>query len=269
MLQLLAARVYLAVGRTVRLTVGGIDSLFQGLSRGLLSDGVIDRISQLSYGSGDAYVRDGWLDSGFQFWEQLVVDRYFQQGPILVAAAGGGREVIALVRAGFETDGFDCSTAMVEAGKRALAARGLRAGLEWAAPCQVHRFEPEYHGLIVGWNGYTYISPRHRRIAFLRELTGMAVPGAPVLISGAFAARKTLSAVWTPRIANFARRLTFRPQEFETGDFFPGRPRHEFSRSQIQREMSDAGLEFCEFFSWGVFFAVVCRIPLVPVRPEP
>ena len=243
-----------------RVARGGAESLFQGCWMGLLPESVCDEISELSYGDGAAYSNGAYLDSGFHFWEELAIGRYFAPaGSVLVAAAGSGREMIALARAGFEADGFDCSRPMVQAGREALAARNIAGVLEWAPPCQIPPIRHPYDALIVGWNGYCYISPRFRRIAFLKNLKANLGPGAPVLVSGAFRTKRSQSAVWTPRVGNFVRRVTFRPPAFEAGDLFPGRPRHHFTRGQLEREMTDAGFLPAEFFVWGEFCALVCH----------
>ena len=57
---------------------------------------------------------------------------------------------------------------MVKAGKRAMAQRGIAATLDWAPPCVAPQMEGQFDALIVGWNGYGYISPRGRRVAFMK-----------------------------------------------------------------------------------------------------
>ena len=59
--------------------------------------------------------------SGFYAWEQEMISKYYRPNSrILVAAAGGGRELIALHRAGFRADGFECTPHLVETSRRAL-----------------------------------------------------------------------------------------------------------------------------------------------------
>jgi hypothetical protein len=166
-----AASLYLWSHRLFRVLHGGSASLFEGFWMGLLPESVYDAISEKSYGEGKQYTNAFYLDQGFYFWEDLAVRTYFPPGSrVLVAAAGGGRELIALVRSGFQAAGFECSHAMVEAGKHALAERGITAALDWAPPCVAPRMGGQFDALIVGWNGYCYISPRDRRVAFMKSL---------------------------------------------------------------------------------------------------
>lgn len=255
----LAAACYLLAFRIFHQLHSAIQSLFEGFWMGLLPDSAVDIISQKSYEDGGNYILDQRLDSGLQFWEEIAVQRFFPPGcRVLVGAAGGGREVIALARAGFAAEGFECCRPMVEAGKRALLKRGIESRLEWAPPCRMPANQQVWDAAIIGWNGYTYMSPRQRRLAFLGDLREHLQPGAPVLLSGALRSRNTGQLFWTPRIANAVRILTFRTAVFTTGTRFPGRPRHEFTRSELEAEVTAAGFTPAGFWRWGPFGALVC-----------
>jgi hypothetical protein len=259
--------------RVFRLIHGGIAALFEGFWMGVLPESALDLISEGSYGDGAAYTNARWLDSGLQFWEDLAVRRFFDpetaaQSRICVAAAGGGREVIALARMGFSVDGFDCSRRMVAAGVAALAERKIAAKFEWAAPCDAPPATEIYTGVIVGWNGYTYIAPRERRINFLKKMRARVNPGAPALVSVAIRTPGRI-AQWTARIANVVRVCTFRRPVFEAGTGFQLRPRVEFTRAQLEQEMSEAGFAPQAFYKWGGFGAVVCLAVEVSASPVP
>jgi hypothetical protein len=259
MLRSLTAAVYVNAYRIFHLLHSGSQTLFEGFWLGFLPDSVTDLVSEWSYGEGNEYTGAAWLDSGLQFWEEIAVDRFFTPGcSVLVAAAGGGRELIALARRGYKSAGFDCCRSMVSAGQRALSARGIDSRIEWAPPCRIPQGLATWDAAIIGWNGYTYISPRSRRIEFMKSLRPHLRPGAPVLVSGAIRPGKSGQLVWTPRIANAVRRLTFRRPVFGTGSCFPGRPRHQFARRELEGELSEAGFSPVAFWRWGPFGAVVC-----------
>lgn len=255
------ASLYLWSNRVFRVIHGGSQALFEGFWMGLLPESVYDVISEESYGDGGNYTNASYLDQGFHFWEDLAVRTYFAPGSrVLVAAAGGGRELIALVRAGFQAAGFECSHAMVQAGQRALLERGMTATLDWAPPSTAAQPGGLFDALIVGWNGYCYISPRARRIEFLRSLKVQLQPGSPVLVSMAMRVPTSGLLTWTPRVANAVRICTFRAPVFEAGDSFPGRPKLHFTRWQITRELKDAGFAVSEFYAWGGYGAVVAKV---------
>src|SRR5580700_5761395 len=146
------ASLYLWSHRFFRVVHGGAQVLFEGFWMGLLPESVYDAISEKSYGEGKQYTNPSYLDQGLHFWEDLAVRTYFPPGSrVLVAAAGGGRELIALVRSGFQAAGFECSHAMVAAGNRALAERNMATTLDWAPPCIAPSLGGVFDALIVGW----------------------------------------------------------------------------------------------------------------------
>lgn len=256
----LIATIYLYSQRVFHSIQAGAQAIFEGFWLGLLPNSVTDIISQRSYKGGAAYTGSQYLDSGFQFWEEIAVQRFFPPGGrVLVASAGGGREIIALTRAGYTADGFECCNPMVLAGNRALSERGMTGRIQWAPPSRIPELPGMYDAAIIGWNGYTYISPPERRVAFMKSLLPHLRQGSPVLVSGAFRTMRSGSAVWTPRIANLIRVLTLRAPVFTAGAGFPGRPRQRFTRQQLEAELNDAGFSPAGFWKWGDFGAVVCR----------
>jgi hypothetical protein len=264
----LAAAFYVFVYRVFHLLHSGSQSLFEGFWLGLLPESVTDLVSERSYGEGTSYTGAAYLNSGLQFWEEIAIDRFFIPGcGVLVAAAGGGRELIALARRGYAAEGFDCCRTMVSAGKRALSERGIDARIEWAPPCRIPENLGTWDAAIIGWNGYTYISPRGRRIEFMKSLRAHLRPNSPVLVSGAIRPGKSGQLIWTPRIANAVRVLTFRRPVFGTGSCFPGRPRHQFTRRELEEELAEAGFSPVAFWRWGPFGAVVCLNGEAPEQP--
>jgi hypothetical protein len=258
MLRSLLVTIFFSSFRLLRILLGGPEVLFQGFWMGALPEPLCDLISMRYLGDGRSYTGTEYLDSGLHFWEDLAISRFFTQGRVLVAAAGGGREMIALARRGFEVDGFDCSKVMVAAGRQALAERGLQGRIDWAPPCKAPEILQQYDSLVVGWNGYTAMAPRKRRVAFLQSLRPHLLPGSPILVSVALRAGAGRNAVWTPRIANAVRICTFRAPIFEAGALFPGRPKHYFTRKQLEGELTEAGFSPVEFYRWGPYGAVVC-----------
>jgi hypothetical protein len=121
-----------------------------------------------------------------------------------------------------------------------------------------------FDAAIVGWNGYCYISPRSRRIAFLKSLRAQLLPGAPVLVSTAIRTPRARTPAWTARIANAVRTCTFRARVFEPGDSFQGRPKMHFTRLQLERELTDAGFSPAEFYVWGTSGAAVAKTSAAP-----
>jgi hypothetical protein len=256
----LVARIVSWSFRVFRIVQGGSRAVFEGFWLGILPESVADITTVASYGEGEQYTSDAWVDSGFQFWEDLAISRYFPaEGKVLVAAAGGGREMIALARAGYRVDGFECSLPMVEAGRKALRERGIDALLEWAPPSAVPQLSEHYDAAIIGWNAWSYIVPAARRQAFLRSIQAYLIEGAPVLISFGMIGSRGGIAEWTPRIANFVLFITFRRGRFDTGVSFPTRPRQDFTEKRVRGELLEAGFAAEAWLRWGPFGATVGR----------
>lgn len=95
-------------------------------------------------------------------------NQFRQPAKILVAAAGGGREMIFLARAGHQVAGFDPAAALVDACRRNLAQSGFSARVELSERIGVPEDLGEFDGLVIGRGAYHHIPLVSQRIAFLR-----------------------------------------------------------------------------------------------------
>jgi hypothetical protein len=236
-------RLYFFLERALMLFHNGASALIQGLALGLLSNEELERLTQHRYTKHFApYSSESHVKSGLFIWEREAIRRYFPpRGRIIVAAAGAGREMIALARCGFRVDGFDCCPPLVETGRSYLKQLNIDAKLIYAPPSTVPACEGGYDAVLVGFSGYMYIAGRNRRIRFLRDLQRLVTPGAPVMLSfteGDSGRRR----VWTARIGTILRRLR-RAEPVEEGDCLKAGFQHHFVRQQIASEMSEAGLD--------------------------
>jgi len=231
----------------------GATAVIQGLSLGLLSNEALERLTEHRYLRQSApYSEEAYVNSGLFLWEREAIRRYFPPGGrILVAAAGAGREMIALAQCGFVVDGFDCCAPLIESGRNELRKHGIAAKLEYAQPSSAPRCAGHYDAVLVGFSGYMYIPGRARRIGFLRELCGFLNPGAPVMVSfteGVPGRRR----IWTARIGTAVRRLR-RAVPVEEGDWLKAGFQHHFVQQQILSEMSEAGLDLL-YYSGGTCY---------------
>ena len=182
--------------------------------------------------------------SGLFNWETSALDRCFRRGSrILVAAAGAGREVLGLRKAGFDAEGFECSRALVRASEMIFEQEGESKHVIFCEPDSVPPGPPIYDGLIVGWTAYTHIPTRLRRVAFLRALRERALPHSPVLIS--FFARHSGSRQenLVHRIATLCRYfLRWRKEPLELGDRISyARYTHSFTEDELVAELRSSG----------------------------
>jgi hypothetical protein len=241
------APIYLFLERLIRFTHNAAAALIQGVALGLLSNPQLERLTEHRYAKHFAsYASELHVKAGLFIWEREAVRRYFpRSGRVLVAAAGAGREMIALAGCGFRVDGFDCCAPLVEAGRNFFRQLDIEAKLVFAPPSTMPACEGRYDAVLVGFSGYMYIPGRDRRIRFLRELSRLAIPGAPVMVSfteGEIGRRR----VWSARIGTFLRKLRA-AEPVEEGDCLKAGFQHHFVREQIVSEMTDAGLELVRY----------------------
>jgi hypothetical protein len=234
---------YFLLERSLLFINNGLAACIQGVALGLLSNEQLDRMTAKRYaGSFQSYAETSYLNSGLFLWEREAIGRHFPQNSrVLVAAAGAGREMIALTKLGFQVDGFDCCPPLLECGQEELRKQGIDARLDYAPPSSAPERDREYDAVLVGFSGYMYIPGRENRIAFLKDLCGFLHPGAPLLISfmeGFPGHRRT----WTARIGTAIRRLRG-AGPVEEGDTFKRGFQHHFTYEQVQSEMSEAGLD--------------------------
>ncbi len=144
---------YLFLERLLRWVNNGATSLIQGLSLGLLSNIQLERLTEYRYSTSfSSLAEESYLNSGFFMWEREAIQNYFPPGGRdLVAAAGAGREMIALARAGFVVNGFDCCAPLVEGGRNELRKQGIDAKLEYVPPSTVPEFDGHYDAVLVGF----------------------------------------------------------------------------------------------------------------------
>ncbi len=130
------------------------------------------------------YCDDAYNKKGLWGWEKEAIDAYFQAcQSVLVTGAGGGREVLALRRNGYEVDGFECHAGMVEYANALQKKEGFIPNLQTMVRDQCPDGERTYDGLIVGWGAYMLIQGRARRVEFLRNLHAKGWEKSPLLLS--------------------------------------------------------------------------------------
>ncbi|MGH7782073.1 MAG: class I SAM-dependent methyltransferase [Candidatus Binataceae bacterium] len=241
--KLMIAPLYFFLERVLMWIHNGSAALIQGLSLGLLSNEQLERLTEHRYLRQSAgYSDESYVDSGLFLWEREAIRRYFPPGGrILVAAAGAGREMIALAKCGFLVKGFDCCAPLVESGRNQLKQHGIDANLDYAPPSTVPESGGDYDAVLVGFSGYMYIPGRVRRIRFLRDLSAFLSPGAPVMVSFAEGSSGRRRA-WTARIGSAIRTLR-RAEPVEEGDWLKDGFQHHFDRQQVASELNEAGID--------------------------
>jgi hypothetical protein len=180
-----------------------------------------------------------WNRRGLFDWEKRAVTSYFGGcRRLLVLGAGGGREVLALQRLGYQVDGFESHPDLVIAANELLREEGLDSTVHPIAPDEAPDIETTYDGIIVGWGMYMSVQGRKRRIALLRRLRARTRVRCPILVSFVYRDSTGWSYKMGVFIANTIRRV-LRRQPAEVGDWLAPYYVHYFTQDEIICELAE------------------------------
>jgi hypothetical protein len=246
----LRVRLYLWLDRWLQRWVRLLGILHEGFWLGCFDPDDLTAVTIRSYQESHVYSGREHNQSGLFPWEREAIDRFFRpNSQILVAACGGGREMIALHNLGFQADGFDCTPRLVETSRGLLSQLGISSNVVLCPPNEVPGDLTPHDGLIVGWTAYMQIPGRARRIAFLRKLRSSVPPGAPLLVSFWVEEGAAPDAARVFRLAKWLRSLRGRRAEpLEPGDHVTSRGYHHcFAKEEIEAELKVGGFRMCHY----------------------
>lgn len=221
----------------------GLQAIHDGFWLGVLSYEQHLRLTEQLYSGRTQWSDDARNRAGLAPVEELPVRRYIPAGAhVLVAGAGGGREVLALSRMGYDVSGFDCNRALVAYGNRFLEREGCDVQMT-VAPA--NHFPPPAEGVsavVVGWGVYIHIPTREQRLAFLTEARDRLSPSG-VMVLG-FCARDPDSTFYRAiaTIANTIRGVTGRERVPIGVKLEPTLEIHA-TPEEIAKEVTEAGFE--------------------------
>lgn len=235
---------------------GLIRGCFEGAWLGLLCRERLNQLDEAYYQRQLEYVDETYNRQGLFSWEISAVEAHFAGlRRIAVTSAGGGREVLALSKAGYEAVGFEPNAKLADFGTRLLEADCGGARIE-VSPRDI--WPPSaigFDGAIVGWGGYMLIAGRRQRVAFLREAAAELPRGAPILLSFYVRNGGSIRFRAVTAVANPLRRL-LRRERIDTGDALVPNAVHFFTRDELSAELTDGGFELVDFgdkeYGWAV-----------------
>lgn len=236
------AKAYCTVDRWMTHALHLVSVLHQGVWLGLLDRHGFHHIAEQQYLNWTRYRDPDYNRSGLWWWEEAMLERFFGScQSILVGAAGGGREVLALTRRGIQVDAFECAPGLIEYCRELLAAERIVTRVAVAFPDQVPEELGLYEGLLMGWGGYMHIAGQETRIQFLQQCRRHLRPGGPILLSFFVRGTEAKRFRWIYHIAQTIRRLHKPGELVELGDTLSGTFDHYFTKEEIQRELVAAG----------------------------
>jgi hypothetical protein len=241
-----------------------------GVWLGLLGRDRLHAIDRAYYDlNAHKYCDREWNARGLFNWERRAVEQYFRDcRALLVGSIGGGRELIALTRLGYEVDGFECHPELCECARTMARAENLSSTILLSRRDHCPLFPRIYDGLIVGWGAYMLIQGRQRRVEFLQELKSQATAGALILIS--FHVREPDSRHFhVVSVIATALRWLRRADRPELGDDLAPTFVHHFTEPEIAAELDQAGFNLEYFSSEPYGHAVGVVRPVVEATSSP
>lgn len=249
-------RLYYRASRLVDKVLFGLRGCFDGLCLGVLNSRITAEIDEAYYHQAREYLDAAYNRQGLWPWEAQAIERYFNGVQrIAVTSAGGGREVLALLKAGYDAVGFEPNKELRGFGSQLISELDPDDRMR---PCVRDHWPTDAVGFdaaIVGWGGYMLIAGRKTRVAFLKGAAERLPTGAPVLLS--FFVRevtnirfRTVTAVAGPL------RRVLRREPVEPGDVLVPNLAHYFTRDEIASELEEGGFEVVAFevddYGWAV-----------------
>lgn len=244
-------RAYFGVSRAWRKAGALLQATHDGVWLGVLGREALHHVDESFYDQNAGYHGDAHNLRGLFPWEEAALAEAFGGcRRVLVLGAGGGREVLALSRRGYQVEGYECNRALVEYAEGFLPRQSCAARVRHLPRDEAPVAREPFDGIVLGWSAYMLIAGRAHRVALLRKLRPLVRPGGPILLSfftrDGDGPRFRVSA----RVANAARALLGR-ERAEVGDALAPNFVHYFTQGEIAAELREAGFEPRRFHPQG------------------
>jgi hypothetical protein len=241
-------RVFTACQAVVDIITTGVSAVHEGLWLGLLDHRHLQAVTDRRYEKWRSYGSDDHIRAGLMPWEESAMDRFFGGcGSLLIGAAGGGREVLALARRGYRVAAFDCLDHLLDRCQRLVSDEGLDVIVAKSSPDRLPDGVGQHDGAIMGWGGYMHIPGRSARVQFLGKIRAILPPGGPVLLSFFSHRQPSRSDRLVAGIAGVIRRVRRSRDPVEVGDRIAGTFDHRFTEAEIVSELASAGFDVVHF----------------------
>lgn len=229
-------------GRTGRI----LHAWLSGLGLGLLSDDQLRELDELYYACDPMYRSETWNERGLSAWEQQAVDENVPPGSrIAVPGAGGGREVLALLRQGYDAIGYESHPALRDFGS-AFLERCRHPDRLLAMPRDEFPEVGHCDAVLIGWGAYSLISCQARRTRFLQGAAAATGPGGALMLSAFARPAHGRDLAMTLRMSKRLRQLR-KLRTPELGDTLAPNLVHVFTPEQIESELRAGSIEMTSY----------------------
>lgn len=242
-------KLFFASTRVFDAGMGVSRGTFDGVWLGLLNARRIAVIDEAYFHRQRMYLAEDYNRRGLWQWERDAVDAYFpRDARIAVTAAGGGREVLALLELGYDAVGFECNERLQEFGNDLTIASGHGIRIHPSGRDEWPKSAVGFDAAIIGWGSYMHIAGTQHRIAMLREARAALPKGAPLMLSFFQRRGTTVRFRSAATVGNVFRRLS-RRELLEPGDALSPLYAHFFTKSEVENELTAAGFALVDYSS--------------------
>jgi hypothetical protein len=226
-----------------------IDVVSSGFWLGVMGEKSLDFSDELFYSHAEYYVEDKYNQSGLFEWEKPMIEKHFSNAKnILLIAAGGGRETLALNKMGFEVDSYECNPTLVEYGNGLLKKNGVDSKIKYLPRNSVPGEIKKYDGIIIGWGAYSLIPGGKKRLTFLAKFYPFLNIDAPLMISFLYTLKRARRDKIINKVSNFFRFFSGRDRT-DPGDRLAPDFIHYFTEKEIKSELTQAKFRIIDYSS--------------------
>ena len=240
-------RLFVRITERLLRSLPRVSTFWCGFWLGVLPSSVIASIDEALYSLRSHYGTAEHNRKGLAPWERRAIETYFPDGArTMVLAVGGGREVVALRRLGFDARGWESHPELAASAQVLLSDEGHPGVIHFARRDEVPHGDEIFDAVILGWSMYTLVHGRGKRVDLLRAIRRRVAEGGPVLLSFFDRAGDDARSISVSRFANLFRRA-LRRNPIEIGDDMLPNVVHRFTREEIETELRSAGFELLHF----------------------
>lgn len=224
-------------------------AVLTGFWLGVLSEKSLDAADDYYYLKKKKYKDREYNKSGLFSWEKTLIEGHFKNTKkILLIAAGGGREVLALLKMGYDVDAFECNQQLIRSGNALLEEMDLSQRIHYLPRNHVPEgTTTKYDGIIIGWGAYSLIRGSKERKGFLIKLKSFLKQDAPLMVSFLTTKENSKQDKVTAWVGNFFRFFRNAPK-IEPGDRLVSNFIHLFTKNEILKEFSNSKLEILDYY---------------------
>lgn len=235
-----------------------LDAFFSGFWLGVMGEKSLDYSDELFYNNNPHYTDDKYNEAGLFEWEKSMIDKHFSKAKtILLIAAGGGRETLALAKLGFGVESYECNTKLIEYGNELLKKNNIPARIKYLPRNTV----PEVRNndaIIIGWGAYSLIRGNKSRLSFLSELNPFLNKETLLMISFLWMGKRGQRDNIINGVSNFFRIFSTKHRT-EPGDRLVPDFIHYFTDEEIKNEIAQSGLRIIDYYTkdYGCLIATI------------